>query len=186
MNFVAIDFETANSSRSSACSVAVVTVENSKIVDSFYSLIKPSNLKFDYWNTRIHGITAEDVLNQPTFADIWDKLKPYLHNKTVIAHNAAFDISVLRSVITEYGLTAPLFNHFCTVSMSKKVWPDSENFKLSTLAKRFDISFEHHNALDDARVCATLALLAQDQVKAQNLDTLIAKLEMKVKAFKTA
>lgn len=184
MNFVAIDFETANSSRASACSVAVVKVEESKIVDSFYSLVRPANLKFDYWNTKIHGITAADVEDQPDFAQVWTKLRPYLEHKTVIAHNAAFDFSVLRSVLKEYGLEAPLFNHFCTVSMARRVWPYCENYKLSTLARRFEINFAHHHALHDARVCASLALLAKAEVKAQNLEQFIAKLGMKIQSFK--
>jgi DNA polymerase-3 subunit epsilon len=186
MNFVAIDFETANSSRSSVCSVAVVRVEKGKITDSFYSLVCPPHVKFDYWNTKIHGITAEDVVGQPNFAQLWTALSPYLHNQTIIAHNAAFDISVLRSVLSEYQLPAPVFRHFCTVSMSKKIWPNVENYKLSTLARFFDIRFEHHHALHDARVCATLALLANQEIQAENMDQFIAKVNMKVQEFRSA
>ena len=41
MNFVAMDFETANGQWHSACSLALVVVRNDQIVDSFYTLIKP-------------------------------------------------------------------------------------------------------------------------------------------------
>ncbi|SDL80985.1 DNA polymerase-3 subunit epsilon [Dendrosporobacter quercicolus] len=184
MNFVAIDFETANSSRSSACSVAVVTVQNSQVTGSFYSLVRPADLKFDYWNTKIHGITADDVRHQPDFAQLWPRLKPYLQQQTVIAHNAAFDFSVLRSVLNVYGLETPSFKHFCTVSMAKRVWPNCENYRLSTLARAFAIDFEHHHALHDARVCAMLALLAKDEVRVDNLEQLIAKLKMRVQTFR--
>ncbi|QJW45898.1 3'-5' exonuclease [bacterium BFN5] len=186
MNFVALDFETASSSRSSVCSVAVVSVEKGKIVDSFYSLVRPANLKFDYWNTKIHGITAEDVKDQPDFTQVWDTLKNYLQHKTVLAHNAAFDMSVLRSVLNEYQLVPPVFRHFCTVSMSRKVWPNCENYKLSTLARNFELNFEHHHALHDARVCAMLALLAQNEVQADSLEQLVDKLKVKVQEFKIA
>lgn len=41
MNFVAMDFETANHQAHSACSLALVMVQNSKIVGEFYTLIQP-------------------------------------------------------------------------------------------------------------------------------------------------
>lgn len=41
MNFYAFDFETASYDKHSACSIAIVKVENSRIVDEFYTLIKP-------------------------------------------------------------------------------------------------------------------------------------------------
>ncbi|RBS43016.1 hypothetical protein EB19_00206, partial [Enterococcus faecium] len=41
MNFVAMDFETANHQPYSACSLALVMVKNSQIVDEFYTLIQP-------------------------------------------------------------------------------------------------------------------------------------------------
>ncbi len=66
MDFVAIDFETANASRSSVCSMAAVTVENGRIVRSAYSLIRPPVLQFDFRNIQVHGIHPEQVLNKPT------------------------------------------------------------------------------------------------------------------------
>ena len=63
-NFAAIDFETANSARSSVCSVGVVIVRNGKIVDSFYSLIQPEPNYYSYW--RIIGIVAAQAMNPRT------------------------------------------------------------------------------------------------------------------------
>ncbi|HEY3426793.1 MAG TPA: 3'-5' exonuclease [Negativicutes bacterium] len=183
MNYVAIDFETANRHRSSACSMAAVTVENGQIVRSAYSLIRPPLLQFDYWNTKVHGITAQDVVDKPTFGELWERIKTHLENKVVIAHNAAFDISVLRSVLNEYRLPHPGFRYVCTVDIARRVWLDAENYKLSTLAKRFSIQFEHHNALHDARACAMIALLAKDAIKADNLLDLTEKLKIMVREF---
>ncbi len=183
MNYVAIDFETANRSRASACSMAAVMVENGQIVRSAYSLIRPPVLKFDYWNTRIHGITAKDVMGKPTFAELWDRIRPHLEHKVVIAHNAAFDISVLRSMLNEYGLALPSFRYACTVDIAKRVWTDLENYKLSTLAQRFAIQFEHHNALHDARTCAMIALLAKEAAKADNFMHLTDILKIRVRDF---
>lgn len=183
MNYVAIDFETASRERASACSLAAVTVENGKIVKSAYALIRPPVLKFDYWNTKIHGLTEQDVADKPTFEELWPRIKPHLENKIVIAHNAVFDISVLRSMLDAYGLEYPNFQYACTVEIARRVWRDLENYKLSTLASRFAIDFQHHHALDDARTCALIALSAQAEVQAGSFQQMADKLKVKIKPF---
>ncbi len=183
MNYVAIDFETANRSRASACSLAAVTVENGQIVKAAYSLIRPPVLRFDYWNTRIHGLTEKDVADKPSFAELWPRIRPHLDNKIVIAHNAPFDIGVLRSMLDAYELPYPRFLYACTVDIARRVWTDVENYKLSTLASRFAIEFEHHNALHDARTCALIALSAQEAVQARSFKHLTEKLQVAVRNF---
>lgn len=184
MNFVAIDFETANNKRSSACSVAVVEVKAGKIFDAYYALIRPPEMEFNYTNIQIHGITPEDVRDKPTFDQIWKDLRPCLDQKVVLAHNASFDMSVLKSLVNEYQLTPPRFHHFCTVSIARKVWPELENHKLGTLGNYFQIDFKHHNALDDARTCAAIALRAADVLKAPNFPYLAGKLGLPIKEFR--
>lgn len=183
MNFVAIDFETANRCRSSACSMAVVTVESGKVVNTAYHLIRPPVMEFDYWNTRIHGLTAGDVADKPTFAELWDEIRPLLDKKIVVAHNAAFDISVLRSLVTEYHLPQANFKHACTVSLARKVWPGQSSYKLSMLAERFDLTFKHHHALEDAYICAKLTMLAAESAKAATFTGLLEKMGLKLKNF---
>lgn len=80
MNFTAMDFETANSHPESACSLALVMVRNNEIVDRFYTVINPQ-MPFDGRNIRIHGITAEDVKNAPTMAEVWPKIKNYINQE---------------------------------------------------------------------------------------------------------
>lgn len=183
MNYVAIDFETANRGRASACSLAAVTVENGQIVKMAYSLIRPPVLQFDYWNTRIHGLTTKDVADKPTFVELWPRIRPHLENKVVIAHNAVFDIGVLRSMLDEYGLAHPQFQYVCTMDIARRVWTDVENYKLSTLADRFAIKFTHHNALHDARTCAMIVLSAQETIKAGSFKQLTEKLKVPVRDF---
>ncbi|MDR3589569.1 MAG: 3'-5' exonuclease [Negativicutes bacterium] len=183
MNYVAIDFETANRSRASACSLAAVTVENGRIVKAAYSLIRPPVLQFDYWNTKIHGLTVQDVAEKPTFAELWPRIRTHLENKVVIAHNAVFDIGVLRSMLDAYELPYPRFQYACTVDIARRVWTDVENYKLGTLANRFAIEFDHHNALHDARTCAMIALSAQETVKAGSFKQLTEKLKVPLRDF---
>ena len=157
MNFVAIDFETANQYRNSACSVAVVEVKNGEIYDSYYALIRPPIMQFNRINIDIHGITPADVRDKPNFSTIWSDLKPCLEGRNVIAHNASFDMSVLKSCLTYY--------------------------KLGTLGDYFHIDFQHHNALDDARTCACVALLAAKKLQVTSFRELITKLGLPNKKF---
>ena len=184
MNFTAIDFETATSSRNSACSVAVVEVKNGKLYDSYYALIKPPAMRFNSFNIQIHGITPEAVCDQPTFAEIWPELGKRLANRIVIAHNAQFDMSVLRASLQAAGLKAPHFSHCCTVSIARKAWPNLMNHKLDTVGHFLHIEFKHHNALDDARTCAAIPLFAGKQVQVNDFRELAAELGVMVRPFR--
>ena len=154
MNYTALDFETANASRASVCAVGFVRVENGKIVKSAHQLINPQ-MRFDYRNEAVHGITEYDVRNAPIFSDYWDELRQYLSD-IVIAHNAAFDISCLRSTLDVYGLAPTNFKYLCTLRISRKTLGLQSN-SLDSLARALNLGyFKHHNALEDAAMCAKL------------------------------
>ena len=58
MNFIAIDFETANSNRNSPCEIGIVKVELLRS-DKKSFLIRPKENYFDWMNTEIHGIDED-------------------------------------------------------------------------------------------------------------------------------
>jgi len=104
MDFLALDFETANQHRGSVCAIGLVTVHNGQVIDQRHWLVKPKTLDFNAYNTSIHGISANDVMDKPEFCELWDELREHLNNRMVIAHNASFDMSVLRYVTADYDL----------------------------------------------------------------------------------
>ncbi len=161
MDFVCIDFETANNNLASACSVGIVGVKDNKISDTYYSLIKPKNLYFNSKNIEIHGITRENVENAPMFNEIWSDINCYFTGDyTIVAHNASFDMSVLKCVLTDYDMQMPYFNYVCSIAFSTEAC-ECLNIGKSLIerAKYFDIDvINHHNALDDALTCANLIL----------------------------
>ena len=55
-NLVCIDFETANGSPSSVCSVGIVIVRDGEVVDSFYSLIHPYPDYYAWFCQQVHGL----------------------------------------------------------------------------------------------------------------------------------
>jgi len=182
MNYVTIDFETANYSRNSACSVGMVKYLNGKKTDTFYSLIRPPKLYIKPEFTEIHGLTAEDVKDAPFFSEIWkDKVLPFTGNLPLAAHNAQFDINVLCSVLEWYKQKIPAFSYFCTCNLARKCWPELKSHKLTLLADHFGIKYNAHNALDDAETCGKIVLLAAKKYNADCVDDLLeaANIEMK-------
>jgi len=160
LNFAAIDFETANGKRSSACSIGIVEVKGGKVVNKKHLLIKPPILYFHPINVSIHGIRADDVRDKPQFNEIWPEIRRYFEENIVIAHNASFDMSVLRNMLDTYGLQYPETFYSCTIVMAKKLWPNFDSYRLNVLADYLGISLKHHNAQEDAMACAQIALEA--------------------------
>jgi len=171
MNFVSIDFETANSSRSSICSVGIVEYNGGEIVKEYYELVKPRDDYFHHINVSIHGITYEDVKYKNEFITLWPEMKGMLENKLVLAHNAAFDMSCLRMVLDESNMPYPTMLYNCTVNIAKAVWPGLPNYKLNNLSQQLGFRLNHHNALDDARACGNILLEALKQNKANSIQS---------------
>lgn len=158
MNFVAIDFETATSNPGSICSMGICVVENNTVIKTEEFLIKPNPFEFNEYNIKIHGITPEMVFTKPTFDKYWHKIKPYIENNLVVAHNASFDITALKRAMNQYSITYPCFEYLCTVILSRKAYPEMPGHKLNEMADAFNIKFMHHNAEEDAYLCAEVLL----------------------------
>lgn len=158
-DFTAIDFETANISMNSACSVGLVAVTDNKIVKKDYYLIKPPNEHFRREYTDIHGLTFDDVKNAPTFDVIYRNIEEYISNsKYVFAHNAQFDMSVLHECLDYYKIPFPEFTYIDTINFSSCVRCGCGN-SLNDCAEYFNIQIpHHHNALCDAEVCAKIVI----------------------------
>ena len=176
LDFVAVDFETANSARSSACAIGIAVVDNGQIIETKHLLIKPTPFYFDPFNISIHGITEEDVRDEPEFSQLWPTISKYFQGRTLIAHNASFDISVLRHILDEYGIPYPEFEFSCTRIISKKVWPSLFSYALDVVSSHRGIEFKHHCAEQDALACARIAIQACQEVGASSLIEVAEKL----------
>ena len=158
MDFVAIDFETANAQRTSACSIGLVRVRNGAVEERFESLISPAPNYFSAFNTSIHGIDSRMVKKAPTFAELWPELKDYIDGKLLVAHNASFDISVLRRTLEYYDIPVPDFEFLCTYRLAKVAYPNAGAHRLNIIASLIGVELQHHNALSDAEACANILL----------------------------
>lgn len=159
-DFVTVDFETATRRYESACSIGIAAVQNGEIVDTFYSLIRPPLLDFDEKNIEIHGITPDMVKESPTLDDLWTlELSRFFGPNLVIAHNAYFDMSVLKQSLSYYN--ALDFKYVDSVSIARDFVPGKKSLKCCAEYLGIDMG-SHHNALDDAITCAQIVLKCLD------------------------
>jgi DNA polymerase-3 subunit epsilon len=159
-DFAAIDFETANYNPSSVCSVGVVIVRDGQIVEKIYRLIRPEPEWYSYWNTQIHGLTAEDTQNAPVFSEVWVEIEPKIAGLPLVAHNSPFDEGCLRAVHRVYQMDYPDYAFHCTCRASRRMFGKKlPNHQLQTVAAfcGYDL-IQHHHALADAEACAVIAM----------------------------
>ncbi len=168
--FVAIDFETADTGRDSACSVGLVRVENGTIVQKVVQLIRPPRIETgdlftpppaEFQFTYIHGIRPQQVMDQPTFAQAWPKLEPLLDGASFLAaHNAPFDAGVLHACCEATRIAKPPHRFVDTVKLARSTWNIFPT-KLPDVCRHLGISLNHHEALSDAEACARIVIAAQ-------------------------
>lgn len=157
-HFAAIDFETADNGADSACAVAVVVARHGRIERSFSRLIRPPRRRMMF--THIHGITWEQVQDQPDFLALWPDLAEVIAGLDfLVAHNAPFDRRVLAECCRAYGLASPLTPFLCTVQAAREMW-NLRPTKLPDVCRHLCLPLDHHDALSDATACANIMLAA--------------------------
>jgi DNA polymerase III subunit epsilon len=159
ISFVAIDFETANRRRGSACDIGMCKVLNGEVVERYVKLLQPEPFEFESGNVYVHGITAEMTEYAPTIAEDWDNIQAFVGDLRLVAHNASFDRSVLDNSLIASGLAASGWKIDCTLKQAKQVLVGRVSYKLSNLSNEFGISLHHHDAGSDAEACARLHLV---------------------------
>ncbi len=153
-NYVAFDFETANNTRLSACSIGLVVYDNFEEVEAYHTLIQPIRPGFLY--TYIHGISERDVMHAPTFEAITGILRDFMQDMPIVAHNMPFDYAVLKASFDYLDMAMPRSMRFCTLKASRAALR-TPNHRLNTLADYFHIPLNHHEALSDARAAGLIA-----------------------------
>lgn len=180
MEFIAIDFETAT--QHDPCEIGLTIVQNGKIVETISEYIKPASFPyFNPFHQRVHGISAADVQHAPDFEQLWVKLQPLLSEKMLVAHNAAFDMGVLRAILQRYDIALPHCDYMCSVSMARKVWKGQPSYSLGNICSTFGIEFTHHRAGADAEACAKLVLQAMHDMQVDTLEELRLKIKQPLK-----
>ncbi|BDS50684.1 3'-5' exonuclease [Rhodoluna lacicola] len=183
IDFTAIDFETANGSPASPCAVGLVRVRDGKIAESLAFLIQPP-VPHDWFhagNIKVHGIRPSDVDGAATAAEALALMLGFIGTDTLIAHNAPFDMGVLRSTAAHIGVDLPALRYACSLAISRKTY-NLESYRLNSVAYAVGHEeFNHHDALADSDACARIILHAADRHGAEDLDDLLKATKQKLK-----
>lgn len=174
LDFTAIDFETANGFRGSPCAVGLTKVRGGRVVDEASWLMRPpaNHDHFEFHNTRIHGIRSEDVAGLPRFGELFPEIGAFIGDDILAAHNAAFDLGVIRSGLEVSGLAGPAYDYVCTVVLSRRCYSLVSN-SLPFAAEEAGVPLvNHHDAAEDARACAGILI----DIAARNQANSIAEL----------
>ncbi len=184
LDYIDIDFETANQYGSSAISVGLVRYINGKETDNIYERICPPTDYFvQEWIEKIHHLTYADVKDCPKFPEVWDqKIIPFIEKTPglpLVAHNAKFDMSVIWDACNFYHHKLPGYNYFCSLQLSKKIWPELEKHALTFLGQKFGIEYLAHDALEDSRTCGLIVNLAAQKKGCRTVEELLKKCGLK-------
>jgi DNA polymerase-3 subunit epsilon len=187
LDFTAIDFETANSSNASACAVGLVRVRDGRIVDQTGWLIRPpaGHDVFFELNVRIHGIHPEDVIGAATWSDQLADIVAFAGDDVMVAHNAGFDMAVLKRACDATGDDCPPYRYACSLQVARKVYR-LESYRLPFVAAEAGFAdFPHHNATADALACAHVMIDAAQRVGAADIDALAEAVGVRVSQIAT-
>ena len=182
LDFTAIDFETANSSSASACSVGLVKVRDGRVVDTASWLIKPppGHDAFLEWNIRIHGIHSWDVMDARGWPEQFADLIDFAGNDAFVAHNAGLDMGVIRGACAATGIRCPGYDYLCSLQVARKTYSlDSYRLPVAAMAAGFE-GFNHHEALADAEACAAIIVHAAGRHGARSLEELAANVPVRM------
>ena len=155
--YIAFDVETPNRLNHRMSAIGVSVVEDGKIVEEFYSLVDPET-DFDPFNTWLTGISEDSVRDAPTFPELWPKLEKLMSGGVLVAHNAPFDLGVLRRCLDHYDIAwKKSVPYLCTVQMGRRILPGLSH-KLDAMCQYFGIALDHHHAGSDSHACAEILL----------------------------
>ena len=163
MRFIAVDLETANPRMSSICQIGIVAFEDGKEIAADSLLIDPEDY-FDPFCTSIHGITADDVRGAQRFRDVHAWLCDWTSQQTVVCHTH-FDRVALAQACGRDALQPLPCNWLDSAMVARRTWSQfsKSGFGLANLAQNFGISFQHHDALEDARTAGLILLKAVEE-----------------------
>lgn len=133
-----------------------------RFVDEFATLVNPDGT--DTGPVYVHGITNDQVLEAPTFAEIAAELLTRMEGRVVVAHNAAFEERFLLAELERLGISLRPVPALCTLWLAQHTMP-TPNHRLTTIARHTGILMpDAHAALGDVRATSTLLPLMLERL----------------------
>jgi DNA polymerase-3 subunit epsilon len=138
--------------------IGMVRISNGKIVDTFSSYINPGR-SIPFYITKMTGITNADVENAPFFDEIYQRMKEFIGDSVLTAHNLSFDHSFLKHECANAELEFPDNEAVCTLRLARKIYPNFPSKSLGNLTKSLKIRHRDvHRGLGDSMATAKILL----------------------------
>ncbi len=155
--YIAFDVETPNRLNDRMSAIGIAVIENGAITQEFFSYVNPE-AAFDPFNTQLTGIDQRTVAHAPTFPQLWATIEPLMSSGILAAHNAVFDLGVLKKCLRDYGIPwKSTAKYCCTVQMGRRLVPGISH-SLNVMCDHYGIALDHHQADSDSHACAELLL----------------------------
>lgn len=171
-NFTIIDIETTgyDPGYDSIIEIAAIKCKNCIEVDRFHTLINIHE-DLDSFVTEHTGITDEMLKDAPSIDKALEELKVFIGNDIIISHNAHYVINFLYDDFMYYEKFALSNDFIDTLRLSRNLYKNFENHKLSTLSKNFNIKQEiSHRALYDCVTILNCYLYMKKYIENDNID----------------
>jgi len=163
--FVALDVETANHDRASICQIGVACVRPDNSIETWVTYVDPQTSHWAF--TGLHGIDNKMVLDGPTFAEVLPVLEECIGGVEVYQHSG-FDRSAIRAATAVLGRSEPDWIWQNSVAVARRAWPELKGHGghgLASLKNYLGLSFNHHDAGEDARAAAEVVLHAEGALR---------------------
>jgi DNA polymerase III subunit epsilon len=175
-NIVFVDLETTggNVVHHRITEIGIVRVRDNAVIEEWSTLVNP-DCEIPAYIQDFTGISNEMVADAPRFADIAALLWEKLAGATLVAHNARFDYSFLRSEFLKLGMhfSAPAL---CTVKLSRRLFPEHARHNLDAVMERHGlVCSARHRALGDAQVLRDFWFKIKGEIAASELDAAWAR-----------
>ena len=155
--YIVFDVETPNRYNDRMSAIGISVIEDGDITEEFFSYVDPE-APFDRFNTQLTGIDENTVFGAPTFPELWEIIEPKMSSGILAAHNAVFDLGVLKHCLKDYGiLWKNAVRYCCTVQMGRRLVPGISH-RLNVMCDHYGIRLRHHQADSDSHACAEILL----------------------------
>ena len=157
---IAINIETPNNEHDSICNIGITIGDTEKCLSTNVT-VNPEEPIDDVPD----GMTAEEIQNSPTLKELWPGMSKLLAGSLVIAHNASYDLTILKKALKTYGLEVPEFYQACTYRMSRKFHPEFDSYKLGSICEIYQIPLDVKNAVSHSDACFDIFCRLADEGK---------------------
>lgn len=164
----------------------MVKIRSGEVIERAEWLIRPpeAHATFEAFNVHLHGVSEEMTRGADEWADQLPRLREFVGDDVLVAHNAGFDMGVIRAACSVTVQPTPKFRYLCSVQVSRKTYDiPSHSLPFAAAAAGFS-DFQHHNALADAEACASIIVDAAARAETDDVKALAKHLGVNIATLK--